>query len=96
VSIGVASVKQKNLLLRGAVYYREQRCAAESALVVVGQVFSIGILAKCLTSASLEQYLIRNSRTVYDFSNSTIIFDIRNGTTTSAFRNSNYNIWFQE
>ena len=38
----------------------------------------------------------RNSRTVYDFSNSTVILDISNWTTTSAFRNSNDNIWLQE
>ena len=49
---------KKNLLLHDAVYYREQRFTAESAVVVVVvcQVFSI--LVQCLTSASLEQYLI--------------------------------------
>ena len=48
---------KKYLLLHDAVYYREQRFTAESAVVVVvGQVFSI--LVQCLTSASLEQYLI--------------------------------------
>ena len=46
----------KMLLLHDAVYYREQRFAAESAVVVVGQVFSI--LVQCLTSTSLDQYLI--------------------------------------
>ena len=57
MSIGVASVQhKKNLLLRDAVYYSEQRFAAESAVVVVGQVFSN--LVQCLTSTSLEQYLI--------------------------------------
>ena len=46
----------KMLLLHDAVYYREQRFATESAVVVVGQVFSI--LVQCLTSTSLEQFLI--------------------------------------
>ena len=47
----------KVLLLHDAVYYCEQRFATESAVVVVvGQVFSI--LVQCLTSTSLEEYLI--------------------------------------
>ena len=38
MSIGVASVQQKEFITASAVYYREQRFAAESAVVVVGQV----------------------------------------------------------
>ena len=57
MSIGVASVQQKEFITASAAYYREQRFAAENAVVVVaGQVFSI--LVQCLTSTSLEQYLI--------------------------------------
>ena len=68
-------VNKKNLLLLGAVYYREQRFVKQGCVVVIGQVSSIGILAQCLTSASLkqylisgilEQYLIRNSGTMFD------------------------------
>ena len=44
----------RKLILRGAVYYREQRFAAGGA-VVVGQVSSISNLAQCLTSVTLEQ-----------------------------------------
>ena len=36
MSIGVASVQQKEFTTASAVYYREQRFAAESAVVVVG------------------------------------------------------------
>ena len=35
MSIGVASVQQKEFITASAVYYREQRFAAESAVVVV-------------------------------------------------------------
>ena len=56
MSIGVASVQQKEFITASAVYYREQRFAAENAVVEVGQVFSI--LVHCLASTSLEQYLI--------------------------------------
>ena len=66
MSIGVASVQQKEFNTASAVYYREQRFAAESAVVVVGQVFSN--LVQCLTSTSLEQYL--SSGTVSDIRNS--------------------------
>ena len=40
MSIGVASVQQKEFTTASAVYYREQRFAAENAVVVVavGQV----------------------------------------------------------
>ena len=42
MSIGVASVQQKEFITASAVYYREQRFAAESVVVevvvVVGQV----------------------------------------------------------
>ena len=38
MSIGVASVQQKEFITASAVYYREQRFAAESAVVAVGQV----------------------------------------------------------
>ena len=66
MSIGVASVQQKEFITASAVYYREQRFAAENAVVVVGQVFSN--LVQCLTSTSLEQYL--SSGTVSDIRNS--------------------------
>ena len=36
MSIGVASVQQKEFTTASAVYYREQRFAVESAVVVVG------------------------------------------------------------
>ena len=71
MSIGVASVQQKEFITASAVYYREQRFAAESAVVEVGiavvgevswpnvwhqQVWnSIWVLEQCLTSATLEQ-----------------------------------------
>ena len=39
MSIGVASVQRKEFITASAVYYREQRSAAENAVVVVaGQV----------------------------------------------------------
>ena len=38
MSIGVASVQQKEFITASAVYYREQRFAAEKAVVVVGVV----------------------------------------------------------
>jgi len=69
------------LLLLGAVYYREQRFAEQGCVVVAGQVSSISILAQCLTSASLEQYLIsrileqcliRNLRIIFDHHTSSI------------------------
>ena len=53
MSIGVASVQQKEFITASAVYYREQHFAAENAVVEVGQVFSI--LVQCLASTSLEQ-----------------------------------------
>ena len=59
MSNGVASVQQKDFITASAVYYCEQRFAAENAVVevaVVGQVFSN--LVQCLASTSLEQYLI--------------------------------------
>jgi len=45
-------------------------------------------------STTISDY--RNLRTIYDFSNSTTMFDISHSATTSAFRNSNDNIWLQE
>ena len=72
MSIGVASVQQKEFITASAVYYREQRFAAENAVVevvvvvVVGQAFSN--LVQCLASTSLEQYL--SSGTVSDIGNS--------------------------
>ena len=63
MSIGVASVQQKEFITASAVYYREQRFAAEIAVVVVGQVFSI--LVQCLTSTSLEQYLVSGTLEQY-------------------------------
>ena len=35
MSIGVASVQRKDFITASAVYYCEQRCAAESVVVVV-------------------------------------------------------------
>ena len=74
----------KEFITASAVYYREQRFAAENAVVVVvGKVFRN--LVQCLTSTSLEQYLIsgtleqqwlnfgHKSVTVSDFRNSTIL-----------------------
>ena len=69
MSIGVASVQQKEFITASAVYYREQRFAAESAVVVVvvvGQASwpnvwhqrvwnCIWVLEQCLISATLEQ-----------------------------------------
>ena len=72
MSIGVASVQQKEFITASAVYYREQRFAAENAVVVVvGQVLSN--LVQCLASTSLEQYL-----------SSGTMSDIRNSGTTMA------------
>ena len=84
--IGVASVQQKEFITASAVYYREQRFAAKSAVVVVGQVFSN--LVQCLTSTSLEQYL--SSGTVSDIRNSgTVLANFGHKlVTVSDFRNS--------
>ena len=38
MSIGVASVQQKEFITASAVYYRKQRFAAENAVVVVAAV----------------------------------------------------------
>ena len=86
MSIGVASVQQKEFITASAVYYREQRFAAENAVVGVGQVFSI--LVHCLTSTSLEQYL--SSGTVSDIRNSgTVLANFGSKlVTVSDFRNS--------
>ena len=66
MSIDVASVQQKEFITASAVYYCEQRFAAESAVVVVGQVLSN--LVQYLASTSLEQYL--SSGTMSDIGNS--------------------------
>ena len=71
MSIGVASVQQKEFITASAVYYREQRFAAENAVVVavVGQVSwpnfwyqrvwnCIWVLEQCLISGTLEHCLI--------------------------------------
>ena len=70
MSIGVASVQRKEFNTASAVYYCEQRFAAENAVVVVevvvGQVSwpnvwdqrvwnSIWVLEQCLISGTLEQ-----------------------------------------
>ena len=57
MSIGVASVQQKEFTTASAVYYCEQRFAAENAVVVAVVVVRPSILAQCLASTSLEQYL---------------------------------------
>ena len=74
MSISVASVQQKEFITASAVYYREQRFSAESAVVevvvVVGQVSwpnvwhqrvwnSIWVLEQCLSSGTMSD--IRNS-----------------------------------
>ena len=87
MSIGVASVQQKEFITASAVYYRKQRFAAANAVVeVVGQVFSN--LVQCLTSTSLEQYL--SSGTVSDIRNSgTVLANFGSKLVTiSDFRNS--------
>jgi len=38
MSVGVASVQQKEFITASAVYYGEQRFTAKNAVVVVGQV----------------------------------------------------------
>ena len=71
MSIGVASVQQKEFITASAVYYREQRFAAENAVVVtvVGQASwpnvwhqrvwnSIWVLEQYLISETLEHCLI--------------------------------------
>ena len=68
MSIGVASVQQKEFITASAVYYREQCFAAENAVVVavLGQASwpnvwhqrvwnSNWVLEQCLTSGTLEQ-----------------------------------------
>ena len=78
MSIGVASVQQKEFTTASAVYYREQRFAAESAVIVVGiavvgqaswpnvwyqQVWnSIWVLEQCLISATLEQQWLNSGQ----------------------------------
>ena len=54
----------KILLLHDAVYYREQRFATESAVVVVGQVFSI-LVQQYLVLEILEQYLVSGTLEQY-------------------------------
>ena len=65
MSIGVASVQQKEFITASAVYYREQRFAAENAVVVVGQASwpnvwhqrvwnSIWVLEQCLSSGTVS------------------------------------------
>ena len=75
MSIGVASVQRKEFTTASAVYYREQRFAVESAVVVVavaGQASwpnvwhqrvwnSIWVLEQCLSSGTMSD--IRNSGT---------------------------------
>jgi len=75
MSIGVASVQQKEFITASAVYYRKQRFAAESAVVVVaviGQASwpnvwhervwnSIWVLEQYLSSGTMSD--IRNSGT---------------------------------
>ena len=72
MSIGVASVQQKDFITASAVYYCEQRFATKSAVVVVAVVGqaswpnvwpqrvwnSIWVLEHCLISGSLEHCLI--------------------------------------
>ena len=70
MSIGVASVQQKEFTTASAVYYREQRFAAKNAVVVVEVVVgqaswpnvwhqrvwnSVWVLEQCLISGTLEQ-----------------------------------------
>ena len=67
MSIGVASVQRKEFNTASAVYYREQRFAAERCSSSSSRP---SILTQCLASTNLEQYLssgtvpnIRNSGT---------------------------------
>ena len=66
MSIGVASVQQKEFTTASAVYYCEQRfCGRERCSSSSNRP---SILAQCLASTSLEQYL--SSGTVSDIRNS--------------------------
>ena len=72
MSIGVASVQQKEFITASAVYYREQRFAAKSAVVavVVGQASWPNVWHERVWNSIwvLEQYL--SSGTMSDISNS--------------------------
>ena len=88
MSIGVASVQRKEFITASAVYYREQRFAVESAVVVVAVVGqaswpnvwhqrvwnSIWVLEQCLISAILEQQWLNSGH------KSVIVSDFRNST----------------
>ena len=81
MSIGVASVQQKEFTTASAVYYREQRFAAKSAVVVAvvaGQVSWPNIWHQRVWNSIwvLEQYL--SSGTMSDIGNSGTLSDIRN------------------
>ena len=75
MSIGVASVQRKEFITASAVYYREQRFAAKSAVVVAvvgiaGQVSWPNVWHQRVWNSIwvLEQYL--SSGTMPDISNS--------------------------
>ena len=65
MSIGVASVQQKEFITASAVYYREQRFCGRERCSSSSRRPSI--LAQCLASTNLEQYL--SSGTVSDIRN---------------------------
>ena len=58
-----------------SVQRNEQRFAEQGCVVVAGQVSRISMLAQCLTSVSLEQYLISGILEQYLIRNSGTMFD---------------------
>ena len=88
MSIGVASVQRKEFTTASAVYYREQRFAAESAVVVavvIGQASWPNVWHQRVWNSIwvLEQYL--GSGTVTEFWNSVWVLEqcLTSGTGTS-------------
>ena len=85
MSIGVASVQQKEFITASAVYYRKQRFAAESAVVevaVVGQACWPNVWHQRVWNST------GNSGTVLDIMSSGTLSDIRISGTLSDIRNS--------
>ena len=80
MSIGVASVQQKEFTTASAVYYREQRFAAKSAVVVavVGQASWPNVWHQRVWSST------GNSGTVSGIMSSGTLSDIRNSGTIMA------------
>ena len=88
MSIGVASIQQKEFITASAVYYREQRFAVESAVVVVevivGQASWPNVWHQRVWNSVwvLEQYL--SSGIMSGIRNSGTVCNIRNSGTTMA------------